>query len=206
MLRGRVLKLRGKLRKLVLPSMVSSQLALIICREGVGELRIVYARGDPCSEASRKPVLPLLPCFHVDMISTHVPYFRSSIGTEKEPIPNVGCAVDDKSLQISTIRTPELALLYSLMTLKSGLYIINNLRRPVGRSLAEDHSLNPKTIFADTDSHHPRVKYNTTHNADDRAEDDIFYSGASSISVATNTSFLLPGTLPVSIGASSPRS
>ena len=92
------------------------------------------------------------------------------------------------------------------MTLTSGLYIIKNLGKHVGRSLAEDMSLSPKPIYADTDSHSPRMRHNITLDVADRAEDDIFGSGASNISVATNTSFLLSETLPVSIRASLSRS
>ena len=87
----------------MLSGRVFSPLASISCRKRVGKLRIAYAWGHPCSEESRELVLPLLPCCHADMTPAHVPYFRSSIGTEKEPIPNAGSAVDDKSLQISTI-------------------------------------------------------------------------------------------------------
>jgi len=59
---------------------------------------------------------------------------------------------------------PEPVLLYSLMTLKSGLYIIENRGKLVGRSLAEDHSLHPKTIFANTDGHN--TKWRVEHLGD----------------------------------------
>ena len=96
-------------------------------------------------------------------------------------------------------------LLYSLMTLESGLYIIQNCGNLVGRALAEDRSLLPKKVFSNTDNPGARVKYNTL-DVDNRAENDIFCSGALKRLVKTNTSFLLTRPLLLLSTASSMRS